>query len=82
VIDHFHRAKRLAYAFEAKVGKGRLLISTFPFSDIAMMKRPEAGFLFQEMLAYLLGDEFMPESSISAGQLLGLVKLQTIRFAL
>ncbi|WP_339274696.1 sugar-binding domain-containing protein [Paenibacillus sp. FSL W8-0426] len=82
VIDHFHRAKRLAYAFEANVGKGKLLLSTFPFSDIAMMKRPEASFLFQEMLAYLLGDEFRPESSISAGQLLGLVKLQPIRFAL
>ncbi|MEC0125883.1 glycoside hydrolase family 2 [Paenibacillus pabuli] len=82
VIDHFHRGKRLAYVFEAKVGKGKLLVSSLPFTDTSLMKRPEAAYLFQEMVSYLLGEEFHPESSISVGELLGTVKLNTIRFAL
>ncbi|NUU75476.1 glycoside hydrolase family 2 protein [Paenibacillus xylanilyticus] len=82
VIDHFHRAKRLAYAFEAKVGQGSLLVSSFPFADVSMMKRPEAAYLFQEMVAYLLGDQFKPEAAVSAGELLGMIRLQTIQFTL
>ncbi|WP_440112763.1 glycoside hydrolase family 2 protein [Paenibacillus sp. QZ-Y1] len=82
VIDHFHRAKRLAYAFEVKVGKGKLLVSSLPFANPSMMKRPEAAYLFQEMITYLLGNHFDPDASVSVGELLGIVKLNTIRFAL
>ncbi|WKL03843.1 hypothetical protein Q0F98_10995 [Paenibacillus amylolyticus] len=82
VVDHFHRAKRLAYAFEAKVGKGKILISSLPFANLAVMKRPEAAYLFQEILAYLNGDQFRPATSVSVAQLLGIVKLQTIQFTL
>ncbi|WP_181150915.1 sugar-binding domain-containing protein [Paenibacillus sp. PCH8] len=82
VIDHFHRAKRLAYAFEAKVGRGRILVSSLPFADLALMKRPEAAYLLQEILTYLHGDHFCPDTSISVAQLLGIVKLQTIQFTL
>lgn len=82
VIDHFHRAKRLAYAFEARVGRGKLLVSSLPFANVSLMKRPEAAFLFQEMVAYLLGDQFDPVATISAAELLGIVKLQTIQFTL
>ncbi|PYY27261.1 glycoside hydrolase family 2 protein [Paenibacillus illinoisensis] len=82
VIDHFHRAKRLAYAFEARVGRGKLLVSSLPFANVSMMKRPEAAFLFQEMIGYLLGDQFDPVATISTAELLGIVKLQTIQFTL
>ncbi|MEO2206034.1 sugar-binding domain-containing protein [Paenibacillus pabuli] len=82
VIDHFHRAKRLAYAFEVRVGRGKLLVSSLPFANVSMMKRPEVAFLFQEMVAYLLGDQFDPVATISAAELLGIVKLQTIQFTL
>lgn len=82
VVDHFHRAKRLAYAFEARAGKGRILVSSFPFTDSALMKRPEAAFLFQEMLSYARGEQFHPESSVTAAELLGVFKLQPIQFTL
>ncbi|WP_342552846.1 sugar-binding domain-containing protein [Paenibacillus sp. FSL R7-0652] len=82
VVDHFHRAKRLAYAFEARAGKGRILVSTFPFTDTALMKRPEAAFLFQEMLSYVQGEQFKPSSSVTAAQLLGMFKLKPIQFTL
>ncbi|WP_458461917.1 glycoside hydrolase family 2 protein [Paenibacillus sp.] len=82
VVDHFHRAKRLAYAFEAKVGRGRILVSSLPFTNLALMKRPEAAYLFQEILAYLHGDQFRPATSISVAQLLGIAKLQMIQFKL
>lgn len=82
VVDHFHRAKRLAYAFEARAGKGRILVSTFPFTDTALMKRPEAAFLFQEMLSYVQGEQFKPSSSVTAAQPLGMFKLKPIQFTL
>ena len=82
VVDHFHRAKRLAYAFEARAGKGSILVSTFPFTDTALMKRPEAACLFQEMLSYACGEQFHPESSVTAAELLGVFKLQPIQFTL
>ncbi|MBB6021029.1 hypothetical protein HNR77_002110 [Paenibacillus sp. JGP012] len=82
VVDHFHRAKRLAYAFEARAGKGRLLVSSFPFTDTSLMKRPETAFLFQEMLTYVRGEQFQPEQSITSAQLLGMFKLQPIQFTL
>lgn len=82
VVDHFHRAKRLAYAFEARAGKGRILVSSFPFTDTALMKRPEAAFLFQEMLSYVRGELFHPESFVTAAELLGVFKLQPIQFTL
>ncbi|MGQ8874997.1 glycoside hydrolase family 2 protein [Paenibacillus sp. TSA_86.1] len=82
VVDHFHRAKRLAYAFEARAGKGRMLVTSFPFTDTALMKRPEAAFLFQEMLSYVRGERFQPESSVTSAELLGIFKLQPIQFTL
>ncbi|CAI6084428.1 Beta-galactosidase [Paenibacillus sp. JJ-100] len=82
VVDHFHRAKRLAYVFEARAGKGRLLVSSFPFTDTALMKRPEAAYLFQEMLSYVCGEQFQPESTITVAELLGMFKLQPIQFTL
>src|SRR5699024_6422638 len=44
VIDNFNRAKRLAYAFETRVGKGKLFVSSFRFNDVNDLKRPETAF--------------------------------------
>ncbi len=76
VVDTFHRGKRLAYALELKVGKGKLYISTFRFRNEKDMKRPENAFLFQEILSYLMSDNFDPSEEVSVGELVGLFKLK------
>ncbi|MCA9881599.1 MAG: hypothetical protein KC708_01455 [Anaerolineae bacterium] len=75
VVDNFNRAKKLAYAFEAQVGRGRLFVSTWRLPDINVVGRPEASFLLSNVLDYLIGDGFKPETNLSLAQLLGLFRL-------
>jgi hypothetical protein len=75
VVDNFNRAKRLAYAFEASVGRGRLFVSTWRLYDRVVMGKPEAQYLMRQTVDYLLSDGFAPESKLSVGQVLGLFKL-------
>lgn len=78
VVDNFNRAKRLAYAFEMKVGKGKLFVTTMNFSNKAMLKLPEVNYLFLEFISYLNSDQFNPETSISVGELLGMFKVKSL----
>ncbi|MEM7799748.1 MAG: sugar-binding domain-containing protein [Chloroflexota bacterium] len=75
VIDNFNRAKRLTYAFEAAVGKGKLYVSTWPLYRPSIVQRPEARFLFHEILNYLQGEGFQPSAELTLSELLGLFKL-------
>lgn len=77
-IDNFNRAKRLAYMFEARVGSGRLFVTSLNFRDPDDWKRPESAYLFREILHYLLGEAFRPDRSITVGQLLSLFRLRGI----
>lgn len=79
VIDNFNRAKRLAYAFEARVGAGKLFVSTWKLSDPNVAGRPEVRFLLNKVLQYLKNTAFSPTQKLSVGQLLGLFKLTNIR---
>lgn len=78
VIDNFNRAKRLAYAFEAQVGKGKLFVSSLHLADAEQLKRPENAFLLGEFVKYLTGTDFQPRSSITVGQLLSMFKMKSI----
>jgi hypothetical protein len=75
VVDNFNRTKRLCYAFEARVGAGRLFVSTWRLYDAAVAGLPEGRFLFNELVTYLRGDAFAPTAQLSVGQLLGLFRL-------
>lgn len=79
VVDNFNRAKRLAYAFEAQVGAGRLFVSTWRLYDPLVNGRPEARHLMNTVLRYLQSDDFAPSNVLSTGQLLGLFKLTNVR---
>lgn len=78
IVDNFNRVKRLAAVFEARVGAGRLLVSTLAWRTPADFKRPESAYLFGELLNYALGDRFEPEATLTVGQLLGMVRLRGI----
>jgi beta-galactosidase len=75
VVDNFNRAKRLCYAFETQVGRGRLFVSTWRLYDPTVTGHPEARYLFSQIGQYLQSAAFAPTSRLSVGELLGLFKL-------
>jgi hypothetical protein len=79
VIDNPSRAKRLAYSFEARVGKGRLFVMTFRFNDRWIGSLPEARDMFRRNLDYLQGDGFSPDARLTVAELLSVFRLTTGR---
>jgi hypothetical protein len=59
VIDNFDRNHKLGIVFEARVGKGRLLVTSI---DLAtdLESRPEARQLLHSLLSYMGSTEFQP----------------------
>jgi beta-galactosidase len=76
VIDNFNRAKKLAYAFEVRIGKGKLFVSSFRLHEKYDIKRPESAYLLQQTIQYLRSDQFNPDVRLSVGEILGLFKLK------
>ena len=67
VIDNAERAHRLAAVFEARVGSGRLLVSSIDL--IGLSDRPEARQLLSSLLHYANSDAFAPTTSIDVASL-------------
>jgi beta-galactosidase len=76
VVDNFNRAKKLAYAFEVKVGKGKLFVSSFRLHEKYDIKRPESAHMLHQTIQYLRSEQFNPEVQLSVGEILGLFKLR------
>ncbi len=60
---------RVGYVFEAKVGKGKLLVSTLRIRDNFDEAYPEAISLFDHLLRYATSQGFEPQFEISPEQL-------------
>ncbi len=60
-IDSYMGAKSRGYLLEARIGKGRLLVSRLDFSKVT----PASMFLFAELVRYSHGGEFQPKVNIS-----------------
>jgi beta-galactosidase len=60
---------RVGYVFEAKVGTGRLLVTSLRLGAHLDDQHPEAVFLFDRLLRYCDSDEFQPRGEIPAGRL-------------
>lgn len=67
-IDNWNRGKRLGYLFEARVGRGRILVTTLRILH-GYHSRPEAVQLFDSMLRYVHSTDFAPKSELSLAQL-------------
>lgn len=63
VIDDWFTNRPLALVFEAKVGKGKLLVSGIDFVT-DMDKRPEAQQLFFSLKKYMAGSKFNPAINV------------------
>ncbi|WP_100407399.1 sugar-binding domain-containing protein [Bacillus solitudinis] len=75
IVDNFNRMKKLSYAFEATVGRGKLFVSSFKTYDVRDLKRPESSYLFLSITKYLLSEDFQPLSHLSVGELLRVFKV-------
>jgi len=69
-IDNAERAHRLAIVFQAKVGPGRVLVSTL---DLQGSRDPAARQLLASLLAYARSDAFAPRVAVEPAQLRSLV---------
>jgi hypothetical protein len=67
-IDDWNRNYRLGAVFEAKVGGGRLLVSTFDL-ETRLDERPAARQLRRSLLDYMAGPRFRPATAIDPAAL-------------
>lgn len=63
VIDSYHLNNKLAYLFEARVGSGKLIISTIDLIN-NLDSRPASRQLKNSILQYMDSDQFMPGVSL------------------
>jgi hypothetical protein len=68
VVDNFTRNQRLGNLFEARVGNGRLLVSSIDLST-DMTRRPAAAQMRQSLLDYAASDAFRPKTAVNAAAL-------------
>jgi hypothetical protein len=66
VIDNFARNDKLANVFEAKVGKGSLLVCSLNLSD---EKLPETDAFLKSLYDYVASDSFMPPQELDVAAL-------------
>jgi hypothetical protein len=62
VIDNFERNHKLGLIFEARVGKGKLLVCAIDL--LGQQDKPEARQLLHSLLQYLDSDTFSPQSEL------------------
>ena len=65
--------RNFAYAFELKVGKGRLFVSAFNFTGLNTGK-PESCAMFESLMKYVNSDKFAPQTEMSVDELKAYLK--------
>jgi hypothetical protein len=70
-IDRPTRLANRAYLFEVLVGRGKLLVNGFNFAQAFASKDPGGIFLFDRLVRYALGPDFVPKASLPKDALKG-----------
>ncbi|MCD2425672.1 glycoside hydrolase family 2 [Niabella pedocola] len=68
VIDNFFKNRKMANVIEARVGKGRLLMTSVNITD-GLEQRPAARQLRYSFIRYMNSTRFMPETLLTPEQL-------------
>lgn len=63
-IDRPTRLADRAFLFEASVGQGKLLVSSFNFASAIVQKDPAGVFLLDQLVRYALGPAFAPRAAL------------------
>ncbi len=72
VIDDWFTARKLGLVFEAKLGRGRLLVCSIDLKD-DLDRNPVACQMLHSLLRYMEGSRFNPAVAVTAEQVRGLV---------
>jgi hypothetical protein len=75
VVDDWFTNRKLALVFEARIGKGRLLVSSIDFTEAAL--DPVRRQLRASLLDYVSSGAFAPKTSIAAQDILQILKDRT-----
>ena len=67
VIDNFDRNHKLGLLFEARVGKGKLLVFAGNLDNC--INEPEVGQFLQSLIRYMNSEKFSPDIKLEAWQL-------------
>jgi hypothetical protein len=73
VIDDWNTNRRLGLIFEARIGEGKLLVSSIDLKS-NLNERPVARQMLQSLLKYMDSSAFAPKQSIDVKLLLGLLR--------
>jgi preprotein translocase subunit YajC len=73
VIDNFYKNRKMANVIEAKVGKGKLILTSIDISH-QLEKRPAARQMRYSLQQYMKSNAFSPAVSITIEQLGNLIK--------
>jgi len=76
VVPDWFDPKRLGLVFEAKVGKGRLLVCSIDLAE-DLANRPVARQMRRSLLAYAASEAFAPKHAVTVDQVRSLVKEPT-----
>ena len=73
IVDDWVTNRRLGLLVEAKVGKGKILISGIDLQS-DMENRPEARQLLTSIMNYMSGDKFNPNVSLTSNEIKDIIK--------
>jgi hypothetical protein len=68
-IDVPWKLRRMAYLWEARVGRGKILVSSFDVSESARKSDPAAAWMYASLLRYVNGEEFRPRRDLPSAWL-------------
>jgi hypothetical protein len=73
VIDDWFKNRPLALVFEAKVGKGKIVVSGIDFNE-GLETRPEAKQMLYSLQKYMASNQFNPKGEITVEKISSIIK--------
>lgn len=77
VIDDWNTNRKLGLLFEAKIGKGKLLVCSMDLRN-NLKERPAARQMLRTLMSYMKSNAFAPKLAIEAERIQGLMKTPTL----
>jgi hypothetical protein len=63
-IDVPWKLRRMAYLWEARVGRGKMLVTSFDLSESARARDPATAWMYANLLRYAASDRFNPAAEL------------------
>ncbi|MEI6138998.1 MAG: sugar-binding domain-containing protein [Mariniphaga sp.] len=73
VIDDWFKNRPLALVFEAKVGKGKIVVSGIDFNE-GLETRPEAKQMLYSLTKYMAGNQFNPKVELTGEKIISIIQ--------